>query len=93
MKIKIENYIKTWESRCYKDGIPDELPNTLESLDRIPSYKKICMAIMKNEFNLESLGITRKPCAIYQDIKREEIRNRNIANNKTETIQLNLFRK
>ena len=49
MKEKVEQYIETWESRCYSNGIPDEVPNRLMELNKAPSYKQIAIAIMKND--------------------------------------------
>jgi len=86
-KEKIREYISTWEKRCYPHGLPDFVP--IEINDLVPSYRQICIAIMKNENNLESLGFQRTMCEIYGDIKREEIKQRKI--NKNQTIQLTLF--
>lgn len=83
---KIENYIKQWELRGYEGGIPDEAPSELERMGIVPSYRLICIAIMKNPNNLEMLGYQREKCKIYQEIKREEIYNRMI-----EGQQLKLF--
>lgn len=76
MKAKILQYIRTWESRCYFNGLPEEVP--IEIFDQVPSYKRICIAIMKNDVTLESLGFTRPPCKIYSELKRQEIEERNI---------------
>jgi predicted phosphoadenosine phosphosulfate sulfurtransferase len=86
MKRKILDYIETWENRCYHEGIPDEAPQVLESLNKVPSYRKICTAIMKNDVTLESLGYTRRPCKSYIMLKRIEIDARPIKNK-----QLKLF--
>lgn len=64
-------------SRDYQNGIPDEAPIELELRGLVPSYRLICMALMKNENNLELLGISRKKCQAYKEIKRIEIENRN----------------
>lgn len=68
---KITEYINTWEKRCYTKGIPDEAPIGLE--DKIPSYKRIAMAILKNDFNLTSLGYEPKKSKYYSILKRIEI--------------------
>ena len=73
MENKIRQYIATWERRCYPDGIPDEAP--IEIDDMVPSYKKICIAIMKND--LELLGFSRPKSLWYGIIKRHEIEMRN----------------
>jgi len=58
----------------------------LEKRGLVPSYKLICIALMRNHNNLEILGFSREKCKIYQEIKRQEIYNR-----KTNNKQLNLF--
>jgi len=73
MKTKITNYVKDWENKCYKNGIPDEAPLRLESLNKVPSYRKIVKAVLKNDYHLESLGFTRPFCKTYSDIKKQEL--------------------
>ena len=85
-KEKIRTYIDEWQKKGYTRGIPDEAPFELEKRGLVPSYRMICIAIMKNPNNLESLGFQREKCDIYQEIKREEIYNR-----KTKYKQLKLF--
>ena len=77
-KAKINKYIENWEGKGYPEGIPDEAPFELEKRGLAPSYRLICIALMRNPHNLESLGFSREKCKIYQEIKREEIYNRNI---------------
>jgi predicted phosphoadenosine phosphosulfate sulfurtransferase len=77
MKEKILDYIQTWEQRCYFDGIPDEAPYELEIRNKVPSYKKICMAILRNDYALKSLGYTPKKSKYYDAYKRIELDNRN----------------
>ena len=59
MKEKIEKYISQWEKNCYSNGIPDEAPLRLEQLNKVPSYKQICKAILKNDFHLETIGFSK----------------------------------
>ena len=68
---KVDNYIKGWESRCYTNGIPDESPFQLG--DKVPSYKRIALAILKNDLNLTSLGYEPKNSKYYSILKRIEI--------------------
>ena len=72
-KTKIYHWIKKWEGRGYPDGIPDEAPSNLEDRLRVPSYRMICLAIMKNDMTLETLGFARPNCELYNLIKRREI--------------------
>jgi predicted phosphoadenosine phosphosulfate sulfurtransferase len=71
MRERIENYIKTWEDRCYTEGIPDDVP--AEIFDMVPSYKRIAIAILKNDYPLKSLGFTPPKSAVYNELKRIEI--------------------
>jgi len=73
MKRQVEQYIKLWEARCYHDGIPDDVPK--EIFDRVPSYRNIAIAILKNDISL--LGIEPpKKSLFYVALKRIEIRSR-----------------
>jgi len=86
MKKKIEHYIQTWEARGYADGIPDEVPDRLMQLNKAPSYKAICIAILKNDFNCKTLGYAPKKSIYYSIFKKIEIEQRPGA-----PRQLNLF--
>lgn len=86
MKEKIVKYIKTWESRCYSDGIPDEAPQELEVRNKVPSYRRICMAIMKNDIQLKTLGNEAQTSVYYSDLKYIEL----ISKNKISQLKLNL---
>jgi predicted phosphoadenosine phosphosulfate sulfurtransferase len=76
MKEKIQAYIEEWESRCYFNGIPDEAPHELEIRNKVPSYRKICIAILKNDCALKTLGFTPKKSKYYDAYKKIEIENR-----------------
>ncbi len=69
MKEQILNYISLWERRCYSNGLPDELPNEIDDL--VPSYKRICIAIMKGD--LEYIGISRPVSQYYGMLKCIEL--------------------
>lgn len=74
MEKRIRNYIESWEQRCYTYGIPDEAP--IEISDMVPSYRKVAIAILKNDYSLKSLGFTAPVSKYYNEIKKEEIKNR-----------------
>lgn len=73
MKAKILKYLKKWESRGYENGIPDEADAKLEGLGKVPSYRMICKAILKNDIALTSLGYTRPKCDSYHILKKIEL--------------------
>jgi len=77
-KQKIEGYIGQWENRCYSDGIPDVGPMELEQNGLIPSYRRICNAILKNDNTLKTLGYSQSKCKSYNQLKRIELIDRGI---------------
>lgn len=73
MHARIGQYISSWEGRGYPEGIPDEAPSELESAGKVPSYRMICKAILRNDIHLQTLGFTRPTCAMYNTLKRIEL--------------------
>lgn len=90
MKRKIGRYIKTWEGRGYRSGLPDEAPDVLERNGKVPSYRLICLAIMKNDTALASLGYARETCEAYTALKRIELRKRGVILETTIQLELSL---
>lgn len=74
MEKRILQYVNTWEQRCYSSGIPDEAPDEIN--DMVPSYKRIALAILKNDCQLKSLGFTPKKSKFYNILKKIEIEKR-----------------
>jgi predicted phosphoadenosine phosphosulfate sulfurtransferase len=72
MKQKIDNYIYSWNKKGYIE-IPDEGDKRLEDLNKIPSYKKICLAILKNDYSLKTLGLTQTKAEVYHDFKKIQL--------------------
>lgn len=83
MREIINIYIKRWE-KVYSDGIPDEAPNRLDELNKVPSYKRIALAILNND--IEKIG-KRKKSYWYSELKRIELESKG----KIKTIQKRLF--
>ena len=75
-----------WESKCYLNGIPEEAPIRLEQLNKVPSYRRICIAIMKNDYQLKTLGLESEKSVFYSDLKYIELLNKN----KIKQLKINL---
>lgn len=69
---KIVSYVETWEKRCYPGGIPDDIPHTLAASGRVPSYRAIAMAILRNDHALKSLGFSGKHSEYFDMLRSEE---------------------
>lgn len=76
MRAKIFSYVEKWESQGYETGLPDSAPPRLEAINKVPSYRKICKAILSNDLHLVSLGYSRPESVAYGAIKRAEIEQR-----------------
>lgn len=74
---RVRDYLKKWKECGYPDDIPDEVPEELAKSGFVPSYKAICVAILKNDLQFHSLGFPQKQTEWYGIIKRIEIERRN----------------
>jgi len=72
-KKKVTDYLKQCEQRGYANGIPDEADLRLEQLNKAPSYRKICNAILKNDYQLSTLGYTKQKTKTYHILKRIDL--------------------
>lgn len=61
---KVKDYVSKWKTRCYSTDIPDEAPEQLSKLNRVPSYKAIAMAILRNDTAFHSIGFSRKETSL-----------------------------
>ena len=76
MRNRIEAYINRWKYRGYPEDIPDEVPGRLSELNLAPSYKSICLAILNNDHQMQSLGFQPKKSEWYGILKRIELEGR-----------------
>ncbi len=80
---KVFKYVIDWERKCYTDGIPDEVENEISHI--CPSYKKIAICLLKNDYNLTDLGYSQPYSKWYDTLKKIEL------HNKGNSIQLKLL--
>ena len=71
---RVTKYVKTWENRCYSEGIPDEVPPKLAKANRAPSWKQIAILILQNDHQLRGLGFGREESELVDQIYRERMR-------------------
>jgi predicted phosphoadenosine phosphosulfate sulfurtransferase len=88
MIAKILNWINVWKQRGYPYDIPDEAPEIFEKENMVPSYRMICLAIMKNDTRLKTLGYDRVPCKAYTAIKKIELAMRGKIKNLQKQLEL-----
>jgi predicted phosphoadenosine phosphosulfate sulfurtransferase len=76
---KIFTFFEWWEKRGYENGIPDEAPYLLEAKKLVPSWRRVCKSLLRNDFWCKGLGFTQHKTSAYQkylDLKKEK-RNKN----------------
>jgi predicted phosphoadenosine phosphosulfate sulfurtransferase len=66
-------FIKGWQDRGYTK-IPDEAPEDLESKCWVPSWKRLCKVLLRNDYWCKGLGQTQPKSDAY--IKFKEIKNK-----------------
>lgn len=64
-KNKIAVYIRWWQKRGYEAGIPMEAERTLETYGKVPSWRKICKSILRNDYWCRWLGFSPTKTAAY----------------------------
>jgi len=62
---KIFTFTEWWEKRGYENGIPDEAPYLLESKKLVPSWRRVCKSLLRNDFWCKGLGFTQHKTAAY----------------------------
>jgi predicted phosphoadenosine phosphosulfate sulfurtransferase len=63
---KILLYCKWWEERGYPNGIPDEADYDLEVKRDVPSWRRICKVLLRNDYWCKGIGFTQHKSAAYE---------------------------
>ena len=70
---KILLFCKWWEERGYVDGIPDEADLELEMKRDVPSWRRVCKTLLRNDYWCKGLGFSQhknKAYAKYLDLMK-----------------------
>jgi predicted phosphoadenosine phosphosulfate sulfurtransferase len=65
-KNKIFTFIKWWKLRGYENEIPDYAPSILESKKLVPSWKRICKSLLRNDWWCKGLSFTQHKTEAYE---------------------------
>jgi predicted phosphoadenosine phosphosulfate sulfurtransferase len=75
--IRFKKFISGWNDRGY-EHIPDEAPIELENCQWVPSWRRLCKVILRNDYWCKSLGQTQPKSEAYgkflaiRDRKKQE---------------------
>lgn len=65
-KNKIAVYLKWWKERGYPDGIPDKADKSIEAKGKVPSWRRICKTILRNDYWCRGLGFSPTKSDAYE---------------------------
>ena len=64
-KSKIAVYIKWYMNRGYEEGIPDEADYKMEMTGKVPSWRRICRTLLRNDYWCKGLGFSPTKSSAY----------------------------
>lgn len=59
------SFLKGWKGRGYLKGIPDEAPKVLEDNYWVPSWRRLCKVLLRNDWWCKGLGFTQPKSEAY----------------------------
>jgi len=74
-RIRFKKFIAGWQDRGYKT-IPDEAPINLENMCWVPSWRRLCKVILRNDYWCKGLGQTQPKSDAYihfKEIKKKRL--------------------
>jgi predicted phosphoadenosine phosphosulfate sulfurtransferase len=63
---KLLVYRMWWSKRGYPDGIPDEADYALEAKRKVPSWRRACKAVLRNDYWCKGLSFTQHKSEAYE---------------------------
>lgn len=64
-KAKIFVFESWWKERGYNNGIPDEADYALEVKKLVPSWRRVCKSLLRNDFWMKGLSFTQHKSDVY----------------------------
>lgn len=72
---KVSVFVNWWLQRGYENGIPDEGDYKLEADKKIPSWRRICKSLLRNDYWCKGLSFTQHRSEAYHKyLKLMEVR-------------------
>ena len=62
---KIAVFVKWWTDRGYVGGIPDEMPHDQEASRAVPSWRRVCKALLRNDYWCKGLSFGQHRTGAY----------------------------
>jgi predicted phosphoadenosine phosphosulfate sulfurtransferase len=87
-KNKIAVYLKWHMKRGYEDGIPDFAPRKLETTGKVPSWRRICKSLLRNDYWCRNIGFSPTKSSAYSKYLELMRRRRKKWNIYAKTVEL-----
>ena len=62
---RFKDHMKGWRKRGYHGDIPDSAPRELENKHWVPSWRRLCKVLLRNDWWCKGLGMTQPKSAAY----------------------------
>lgn len=62
---RFREWLVGWHKRGYRAGIPDSAPRELENSYWVPSWRRLCKVLLRNDWWCKGLGLTQPKSAAY----------------------------
>lgn len=62
---RFKDHIKGWRKRGYSGSIPDKAPRELENKHWVPSWRRLCKVLLRNDWWCKGLGMTQPKSEAY----------------------------
>lgn len=69
-KNKIAVFLRWWAERGYVDGIPDVADAKEEAAKKVPSWRRICKTLLRNDYWCKGLSFTQHKSEAYEKYKK-----------------------
>jgi predicted phosphoadenosine phosphosulfate sulfurtransferase len=63
---KIILFVRWWKDQGYPEGIPDEADNNLEMKRKVPSWRRVCKSLLRNDYWCKGLGFSQHKTGAYK---------------------------
>lgn len=67
---RFKDFIKGWRKRGYYGDIPDFAPRELENKQWVPSWRRLCKVLLRNDWWCKSLGMTQPKSDAWNKYKQ-----------------------
>lgn len=76
---RFKDFIKGWRKRGYNGEIPDSAPPELENKQWVPSWRRMCKVLLRNDWWCKGLGMTQPKSEAWNKYKQMKNREKKVA--------------